>query len=307
MKEYVARRVALGLVTLVLISILVFLLSRLVGNPVDLYLDPTATRRDRELLSASLGLDRPLYQQYLVFIYNAVVRSDLGRSIAFNRPVNDVVFTRLRNTLELGAVSFILGLAISIPIGVIAAVRRGTWADAAIRAFAFLGQAFPHFWLGIVLILLVSVKLELVAPAGKEGLASFILPAVTLGWASAAGITRLIRSSMLDVLSTDFVRTARSKGLRETTVVLRHALRNALIPAIAYSSVVIVRNFVIGSIAVETVFGWPGLGRLAYEATLSRDFPLIQGIVIVIAAVVVVVNIGIDIVYSYADPRIRYE
>lgn len=293
--------------TLLFVSIVVFFLSRATGNPVDVFLDPSASAEDRARLIASLGLDKPLHLQYWYFLRDMIFYGDLGRSISLGRPVTEVMLGRIVNTLQLGVIAFCISIAIAIPIGVFAAVYRDSWWDQLTRGFVFLGQALPYFWLGILLILVFSVRLRLLPPAGRIGPQSFILPAITLGWGAAAGVTRLVRSSMLEVLSSDFVRTARSKGLTELAVVFRHALRNALIPTVAYSTVVLVRSFVIGSITVETVFAWPGLGRLAFDATLARDFPLIQGLVVLISAIVVLANLFGEILYGWLDPRIRYE
>lgn len=307
MRAFILRRIGIGILTLLVVSIVVFLLSRMIGNPVNMFLDVSATPEDRARLAASMGLDKPLYTQYLVFMRRILLHGDLGRSLSQNRPVTEVFFSRFWNTIELGAVSFLISMAISLPIGVLAAVRRDSWWDLFAKGFVLFGQALPHFWLGIMLILIFSVKLNLVPPAGKGGPLTFILPAITLGWGSAAGVTRLVRSAMLEILSSDFIRTARSKGLPEFTVLTRHALKNALIPTVAYFSVVLVRAFVIGSIVVETVFGWPGIGRLAYDVTLGRDFPMIQGLVLMIAVIVILANLACEILYGWLDPRIRYE
>lgn len=306
MTNYIMRRLLISMFTLFVVSIVVFGLSRLIGDPVTMYLDVSATQEDRDRLAQSLGLDAPVYVQYGRFVERAVLHGDLGRSFHFSRPVTEVFFDRFVATLKLGLVSAVLSIAIAIPVGILAAVNRNSAWDWIARSFVFLGQALPNFWLGIMLILLFAVRLDLVPPAGNQGPASYVLPAITLGWSASAGIARLIRSSMLEVLSADYIRTARSKGLRDSSVVFHHALKNAMIPTVAYSSVVLVRTFVIGSIVVETVFGWPGIGRLAYEATFARDFPLIQGIVIIIAIIVIMVNLFSDLLYGWLDPRIRY-
>ncbi len=306
MNRFVVRRLLAALLTLFVVSVLVFLFSRLLGNPVDVYLDMSATKEDRALLAAHLGLDKPLYVQYCIYMARILLRADFGKSFYYNRPVVELFGAAASNTLQLSAVSFLISMGIAIPVGVLSAVRRGSVGDWVARGFVLLGQSLPHFWLGIMLILLLSVKLDLFPPATKGGPSTFVLPAITLGWHSAAGVMRMVRSSMLEVLSSDFIRTARGKGLNETAIVWRHALKNAMIPTVAYCSVVTVRSFVMGSIVVETVFGWPGLGRLAYEATFARDFPTIQGIVIMIASVVLLVNLLGDILYGWLDPRIRY-
>jgi peptide/nickel transport system permease protein len=304
MAGYVLRRLTVSLVTLWLVSVVVFLLSRTLGDPQALFLDPSATADDRARLEATLGLDAPLLQQYVIFVGNALV-GNLGRSYSLNQPVLDVFWNRFLNTVELGAVAFVCGMAIAVPVGIFAALHRESAGDWVARVFVFLGQALPQFWLGIMLILLVSVQWNLLPPAGKGGPATFILPAITLGWSAAAGVSRLVRSSILDVLSNDFIRTARAKGLSETVVNYRHALRNALLPVVAYSSLILVRSFIFGSITVETVFGWPGVGRLAFDATMARDYPLIQGIVLMMAVIVIAVTFCTEVTYGLLDPRIR--
>jgi peptide/nickel transport system permease protein len=302
---YITRRLGISVVTLWLVSLVVFLLARGLGDPQALYLDPSATEEDRSLLAATMGLDQPLAIQYLYFLRDAV-RGDLGQSYTLHQPVTDVFFSRFGNTLQLGAVSFLLGALIALPAGVFAALHRESTGDWAVRGFVFLGQGLPHFWLGIMLILLVSVKLNWLPPAGKGGPSTFVLPAITMGWAASAEVTRLVRSSMLDVLSNDFVRTARAKGLSEIAVIYRHAVRNAMIPVVAYASLILVRAFIFGSITVETIFGWPGIGRLAYESTLARDYNMIQGIVLMLSLFVILTNLLADLAYGFLDPRIRY-
>jgi len=303
---YITRRLLVAALTLFLVSVIVFVLARMTGNPVDLYADPTTTPHDRALMAQALGLDKPLQIQYYLFARAAVLRGDLGRSISLNRPVLGVIFARLGNTLQLTGVAFLLSLAIAIPMGMLAAVYRQRWWDSITRVIVFLGFALPTFWLGVMLMLLFSVELRWVAPAGKAGVSTFILPVITLAWGSSAGIARIMRSSMLEILPNDYMRTARAKGLSPLVQFRHHALRNALIPVIAYVTVVVIRSYVMGTIVIETVFGWPGIGQLAYQAALSRDFPLIQGVVIIIALIVIVVTVFSDILYGLVDPRVRY-
>lgn len=306
MGNYIIRRVLVGAVTVFLIAVIVFLLARMTGNPVDLYSDPTATAQDRAIMAHALGLDQPLPVQFALFLQGAILHGDLGRSISMNQPVTEVILDRLGNTLQLTGIAFFLSLVIAIPMGTLAAVYRGRWWDWITRLAVFLGFALPNFWLGVMLMLLFAVQLKWVPPAGKGDLTTFVLPVITLGWASSAGIARIMRSSVLEILPADYMRTARAKGLKPLVLLWRHALKNALIPVIAYVSVVVVRSYVMGTIVIETVFGWPGIGQLAYQAALSRDFPLIQGVVIIIAMIVIGVTLIADILYGLVDPRVRY-
>jgi peptide/nickel transport system permease protein len=303
---YVIRRVLIGLGTLLVVSVLIFLMSRLTGNPVDLLAGSDSTAESRAKLLAAMGLDQPLHVQYFIYI-TALLQGDMGQSYVMARPVSELIASGLGNTLQLAAVSFLFSVGISTPIGVLAAVHRNKGWDFVARGFAFFGQSLPNFWLGIMLILLLSVTLRLLPPFGKGGPETFVMPGITLGWISAAALTRLIRSSMLESLGSDYVRTARAKGLGEFAVLYKHALRNALVPAVAYSTVTLVRGFIVGSVVVETVFAWPGMGNLAYRAAFARDFPTIQGITIVIASAVVIINIVGDLFYAILDPRIAYK
>lgn len=293
------------MLTLFFVSILIFLLARMLGDPVNNYLDVTATAEDRALLAASMGLDKPLPVQYYLFLVRAA-QGDLGRSHFFNRPVTELILDRMPNTLALAGLAFLCSVGLAIPTGVVAAVHRGRWWDWVVRGVVFFGQSMPQFWLGLMLVLLFTVTFNLLPPAGMGGPETFVLPAITLGWYSSAALTRLVRSAMLEILSSDFIRTARSKGLREITVLQRHALKNALIPATAFASVTVVRDMVMGSVVIETVFGWPGTGRLAYEAAYARDFPTIQGIVMVFAVAVILTDLLGELVYGWLDPRIRH-
>lgn len=304
MTRYVVRRLLFAGITLLVISLTVFLLSRATGDPVEIMLDPTATQRDRDLLAHALGLDRPLHVQYYLFVSGAL-RGDLGRSLTMNRPVLELFVQRLGNTLQLTGIVFALNFVIAVPAGTIAAVFRGRWPDSLTRWFVFLGHGVPNFCLGVVLILLFAVRLRWLPPAGKGGPATFILPLMTMTLGSAAGLTRIVRSSMLDVLPSEYLRTAKAKGLPPTTILWRHALRNALIPIVGYMSVA-VRGLVTGGIIIETMFAWPGVGRLAYEAAQARDYPLMQGIVLMIALTVILATFVADLLYGWVDPRIRY-
>ena len=303
MTRYVTIRLGQGVIALIVATILVFALSRLSGDPLDIMLPETAPEEQRQEMAEYLGLDKPIYVQYLVFISHAV-RGDFGKSIFFYRPVTDLIMERLPATMMLGLTAMAISMLVAIPIGVYAAVKRDKWQDGITKVFAIMGQSAPAFWLGIMLILVFAVQLRWLPAGGYGKLSNLILPALTVATFPIAGFMRLTRSAMLDTLSTDYVRLARIKGLSERQVIWKHGLRNALIPVITYSGVVFVHALT-GSVIVETIYAWPGVGQLAYQALNWRDFPLIQGILVFCVGLFVVVNLIIDIVYVYLDPRVR--
>lgn len=304
MSRYVVIRILQGILTLFVASIVVFGLARLTGNPLDVMLDEMATQEEYEKVSRYLGLDKPLPVQYKVFITN-VVKGDFGDSIRYRRPVTELIVARFPATIKLAGAAALASVLISLPAGILAAVKRDRWQDIIAKGFAILGQSVPTFWLGIVLIQVFAIWFGLLPVAGYRGIQYWILPALTLGYHSTAGVLRLTRSAMLDVLSTDYVRLARIKGIPEGLVIRKHALRNALIPVVTFSGVIYVR-WLAGSVVTETIFAWPGVGRLAYEAVMSRDFPLIQGLILIFVGLYIIFNLVIDILYCYLDPRIRY-
>lgn len=303
MTQYIIIRIIQAAFTLLLMTVLVFGLARLTGNPLDLMLSLYATEEDYAAMSHQLGLDRPLPVQYWKFLSGAV-HGDMGESLYYKRPALGVVLERFPATLQLAFASLVVSIIISIPIGVMSAVRRDTAVDRAGKAVAVLGQSLPNFWLGILLIELVGVRLELLPTGGRGGLTHLILPAITMGWYVTAGIMRLTRSSMLDVLDTEYVKMARVKGVPEWLVIWKHSLKNALIPVITFTGIIFAQ-LLVGSIVVEMVFAWPGVGRLAYQAVIQRDFPLLQAIVIAFTAIYIFMNLIVDIAYAYVDPRIR--
>jgi peptide/nickel transport system permease protein len=305
MQRYIVRRLLQGLVTLFLVSIIVFILGRLTGDPVALLLSEFSTFEDQERLTRQLGLDKPLPEQYAIFIWNAV-RGDLGKSIRGDHsPALELVLERLPATLQLASISASLSFLIGLPLGVLAALRRGTIVDSMSRVLALLGQATPVFWLGIVAMYVFSVRLGLVPTSGYGTPKQFILPVAALSAFMVAAFLRLTRSGMLEALDSEYVKLARIKGLSEMTVVWKHALRNSLIPVITYLGTVFGR-MVTGTVVVETVFAWPGVGRLAYDAVMLRDFPVLQAVVLFMATTFLVINLVVDILYAYIDPRIRY-
>jgi peptide/nickel transport system permease protein len=280
-----------------------FLIHIVPGDPVEQMLGEGAALGQAAQLRHSLGLDRPLYVQYGRYLAD-VVRGDLGQSFKFQAPVRNVIFERYPATLQLAFLALLVCAAIAIPAGVIAAHRRGSNEDRAIGVFTLLGLAVPNFALGPLLITLFSIKLGWLPVSGRGGALNYILPAATLGAALAAILTRMVRSSMLEELSSDYVRTARAKGLSTSAVLLRHALRNALIPIITILGLQF-GTLLAGTIVTETIFSWPGIGRLTVMAISSRDYPLLQGCILVIALSYVLVNLLTDVLYAVIDPRVR--
>jgi peptide/nickel transport system permease protein len=303
MKRYIVQRLLQGIVLLFLVAAIVFFLGRLTGNPVDLMLPEGSPPEDRIAMIKSLGLDGPLYRQFLIFIGNAL-HGDLGTSIRMREPAVDVFFSRLPNTLAIIPFAILFAVAVGIPLGVVASLNRGNIVDRAAGAVAVMGIATPSFWLGVVLIFVFSVQLGWLPSGRMGGPEHYVLPVITLGSFLVAGFMRLVRSSMLDVMGSEFVKLARIKGLSEAVVVWKHCLRNALIPVLTLWGV-FVGNLITGAIVVETVFAWPGVGRLTYEAVIYRDFPLLQAIIILKAMLILTINLGVDILYAYVDPRIR--
>jgi peptide/nickel transport system permease protein len=301
--RFLAVRGLQAVLTLLGTTLIVFALARVSGSPADVVLPPEATPAERVAYIQRMGLDRPLTYQYWIFLRDAA-RGDWGTSIRTGRPATELVRERLANSLKLATAALAATLAIGLPLGVLAAVYRGGAWDRLGMAFALLGQSLPAFWLGIVLILIFSVLLRWLPTSGMDSWRHYVLPALVMGWGISAGVVRLLRSSMLEVLGSEFVRVARAKGLPEAFVVGKHAFMNALIPVMTF--VGFMYGVIIASaIVIEVVFGWPGLGRLAYESTLWRDYPVLQLTVVVWAALVIAINMLVDIAYALVDPRIR--
>ena len=302
MHTYILKRLGHLVFTLFIVSLIVFFLVRLNGDPISVLVPPTFTEAQIEAVRKAWGLDRPLIEQYFVFARRAVT-GDFGTSITSGSPAMELVIQRLWQTLKLAGVSALLGLAIAIPAGVISAVRRNTPVDVIVTGFATIGTAMPNFWLGLILILLFSVHLRILPAFGAEHPLAILMPAFTLGTGLAAQIARLGRSSMLEVLSQDFVRTARSKGVAERVIVWRHAFRNALIPVVTAFGLQL--GWLLGgSVVVESVFAWPGLGRLIVEAINVRDIAVVQAGVLWFALTFVTINLIVDLTYRLIDPRI---
>jgi peptide/nickel transport system permease protein len=305
MAAYLVRRLLETiLVVLGAVTVLFFML-RISGDPVELMMPFDATPETIERFKEIYGLTDPVYIQYLRFV-TRVAAGDLGTSIRYGRPALELVLARLPATVELALVSVSLAVFLSIPIGVIAAVKRGSLYDNACMVVSLLGQSIPTFWLGIMAVLIFAVQLRLLPTSGREGLRYVILPSVSLAAYSMARLARVTRSSMLDVLGEDYIRTARSKGLREWMVVCGHAVRNAAIPVVAMVGYMFA-TLLGGSVVIETVFAWPGIGALLVQAVSTRDYPVAQAAVFMIALFVAAVNLLTDISYAYLDPRIRYE
>jgi len=306
MTRYLISRLLLAVPSLWLIFTMVFLLVHIVpGDPVQQMLGEGARADDLQQLRQQLGLDRPVHVQYGRALAG-LVRGEWGQSFRFQRPVAVVVLERYPATLALAVLSMSVCIAIGIPAGVLAAHRRGRTPDRAVGFLTLLGLAIPNFALGPVLILVFSVQLGWLPVSGREGPAYYLLPAVTMGAALAAILTRMVRTSMIEELSSDYVRTARAKGLSESAVLFRHAFRNALIPIITVLGLQF-GTLLAGTIVTESIFSWPGVGRLMVQAIQARDYPLLQGCLLVIAFSYVLVNLATDFVYALADPRIRLQ
>jgi peptide/nickel transport system permease protein len=297
--------VGYALLSLALLSVTIFLFVRLTGDPAVLLVEPGASRGDLDAVRKQLGLDRSLWVQYVAFMAD-LFRGNFGQSFYYRTPVLELYMSRLPNSLLLAGAAMAISLLIGIPTGIIAAVRVNRWWDSAGKVFALLGLSLPSFWVGLVMILFFSVYLGWLPSSGSGTLAHLIMPAFALGWYFAAAHMRLTRSSMLEVLGSEYVKLARIKGLPEALVIGKHAFKNALIPVLTLAGInlVIMVNV---AVVVETVFAWPGIGRLLYEGISFRDFPVVQATVILAGAMIVVVNLIVDILYAVIDPRIRYD
>jgi peptide/nickel transport system permease protein len=304
MGRYLLTRSIQSVVTILVISVVVFVMARATGDPVTLLASDKATAQDIALLKQQLGLDQPLPIQYWVFISNAL-HGNLGKSLADKGDVAQLIGERLPNSAAIGVPALVLSTIIGVAMGVAAAVRRDTWLDKSMRVIAVLGQSMPAFWVSIMAIFIFSVVLRVLPTSGMGSPDHYILPIAVLTFFALPMRMRLMRSSLLEILGTEYVKQARAKGLSERAVVWRHAVRNALSPQL--TSFGLTLAFAItGAVLVETVFSWPGLGQLAYQAMLSRDYPLIQGTVLLVAVLVVGANFLVDVLYAYVDPRIKY-
>ncbi len=304
MALYAMRRLLLAIPTLLGISLITFLLVRVSGDPARFVLGETATPEAIAQFRQENGLDLPLYEQFVRYNLN-VLRGDFGESLRYKQPVVELFAERIQATLELGIAAYLVAVIVGVSTGVFTAVRAGSLSDKLARIMVLFGQAVPGFYLGLVLIIVVSVKLGWLPTGGREGLKHLILPTITLSSYLVAVIVRFTRSVMLDVLHQDYMRTARAKGLREQTAIWRHALPNAMIPLL---TILALQSSVVfsGAVVTETVFSWPGIGRFAVAAIQTRDYPVVQGTVLILTSFVVLLNIVVDLAYAWLDPRIRY-
>ena len=290
-------------VTLFAVSFLVYLAGDYTGDPVSNYLDPTATEDQRIAVAQEFGLDKPVLERYGIFLKNAV-QGDFGKSFKTKQPVFSLVMDRVGNTIFLILIAKLITLAVAVPLGVYAAVHRGTLGDTLARGFALFWQAVPGFWVAIMAILLFAVGLHLVPAAGNDSWKSYILPAGIIGLGTSAGLLRIIRSSMIEALESDYARLARSKGVSEARIIWVHALRNSAIPAMTLFGISLGTAIAAG-VTIEVVFAWPGLGRLVVDAVSWGDYPTVLAAVMFYATVIIVVNLIVDLSYTVVDPRVR--
>jgi peptide/nickel transport system permease protein len=305
MRQFIARRLGYSLLSLLVLSLTIFFFVRVTGDPAALLVEPGASEEDIAAIHKQFGLDKPLWVQYGLFMYN-LARGDFGQSFYYQTPVMELYLDRLPNSLLLAAVAMAFSLLVGIPSGILAAVRVGRFWDSAGKMFALLGLSLPSFFVGLVMILVFSVFLGWLPSSGSGTPLHVIMPAFALGWYFAAAHMRLTRSSMLEVLGSEYVKLARLKGLPQSLVIGKHAFKNALIPVLTLAGINLVLMINV-AVVVETVFAWPGVGRLLYEGISFRDFPIVQGIVIMGGTMIVVVNLVVDVVYAVIDPRIRLE
>jgi peptide/nickel transport system permease protein len=306
MQRYIGMRTLQSLLALWVMSLVVFGLARISGNPLDVLLPLEAGPEDYERVSKHWGLDQPLYTQYLIFLSKGV-RGDFGNSWKWQgHTAMGLVWERLPATLQLAGFALVISIVIALPIGVMAAVMKDTRWDSLAKIIALLGQSLPGFWLGIVLMWIFAVHLGWFPTSGRGGIEYMVLPAISLGWFQVAAIMRLVRSSMLDVLDSEFVKLTRIKGLAERKVIWKHCLRNAAIAPLTYFAI-IAGVLLTGSVVIESVFSWPGTGLLVVDAVRARDFQVVQAVVIVFAGIFILTNLLVDILYAYLDPRIRYQ
>lgn len=305
MQRFIMIRLSYAVLVLFVVSIIVFILARASGNPIDTMLPFDATMSQQMAFEKLWGLDKSYPEQYFKFIGNAV-QGDFGQSVKWSdSTAMGIVWQRFPNTLQLAGFAIVVSVLIAVPVGVLSAVKKDTPFDAIGKVFALLGQATPPFWLGIMLIWIFAVKLDWFPTGGQHGFRSLVLPAITLGWFQVAALMRILRSAMLEVQDTEYVTLARVKGIPEWKVIWKHCLRNAAIPPLTLFGI-LAAQIMTGAIVTESVFSWPGTGLLAVDAIRGRDYPVIQAVVVLFSVIYVMMNLAIDIIYAYLDPRIRY-
>jgi ABC-type dipeptide/oligopeptide/nickel transport system permease component len=304
MKRYIIRRLLWGIVVMWLVSLIIFLSTRVGSDPVYMMAESGASKEDLDVLRRRFALDKSLPVQYLIF-FSRAVRGDFGESLLYTAPVSGMLLERLPPTLELIFAAQIISLLIGVTGGVLAATSSGKWIGRSARIFSLLGLSMPNFWIALLCVLFFSLTLRVFPTSGRGGIDHLVLPAFSLGWYFSAGYTRITHSALLQVLNQEYIKLARIKGLPEKLVVGKHALKNALIPIVTLAGMNLVVMISAG-VAIETVFAWPGLGFLMYQAALVRDFNAVQGVVLIISFMMVMVNLLVDILYAYIDPRIRY-
>ena len=305
MRQYIYKRLWQGAIAIVGALFIVFIAQRLSGDPVAVLLPMDATEEDFAAMRVELGLDRPFVVQFGLFFSDAV-RGDFGDSYLWNQPAMSLLLDRLPATLELALAGLVFAILLAVPLGVLSAAYRGGWIDNTAKLFAMLGQAMPGFWVGLLLIVVIAVKLQWLPAYGRGTLAHLILPAIALGWYPVAAMTRTLRSSMLDILESDYIRMERAVGIPERLIIWRYALRNAAVPLVTMIGVYFA-NMLGGAFVIEVVFAWPGVGRTVVEAVFARDFPVVQAGVVLASVVFVVVNLIVDLSYGFIDPRIRHD
>jgi peptide/nickel transport system permease protein len=303
MLSYILRRLMHGIVSIIGASILIFVISRLSGDPIVLLLPVDAPQALINQTREAMGLDKPVWMQYLIFAGKAL-SGDFGNSYRWQMPALNLVLERLPATIELALSALLFSIALAVPLGVLSAVHRGSWIDSVGKGFAMLGQAMPGFWVGLLLILIFSVELNWLPAFGSGGISHIILPAIALGWYPVAAQTRIVRSAMLDVLDSDYIRLGRALGAPERLLVWKYAFRNAAVPLVTVLGVYFA-SMLGGAFVVEVIFAWPGLGRTVVEAVFARDFPVVQAGVLFTSMLFVLSNLLVDLSYGLIDPRIR--
>jgi peptide/nickel transport system permease protein len=302
MARFLLTRLGQALVTLALLTVLIFVLARLTGDPTPLVLPSEATEADRAFFRRQYGLDRPVHEQYVVFLRN-VLRGDFGISFRYREPAFDLVLMAIGPTLQLAGVSMLVAILLGLPLGIAAALRPGSWLAAAVRGYASLGQAMPTFWTGLMLIFVFAISIPVLPSSGYGTAANFVLPAVTLGFYASASVTMLTWANMTEALRSDFVQMERVLGIPRRLIVLKHALRNASLPIVTYLGL----QFGLllgGAVVTERVFAWPGVGQMLVDAILNRDYPVVQAAVMLTAVLVMTINLVVDLLYAVLDPRV---